>query len=354
MIYLISKKLKLFVNGFIIDDNTSRLDNWAKNKEWIGLDTETSSLKYWNGDLNLIQFGDFDNQFVVDMHSIPITDLLPIFSSKKFILQNAKFDLQWLKKHGVELEYIYDTLLAENILYCGLNPKKSLDHLVMKYCGIFLSKSERGTANYLNNSHIVYAANDVKYLHLIKEQQEKDCAEKELEKIFELEFEFVKIVAEMEYYGLQLNKDLWKELTKKAEAQVESTIIELDKIVRADIKLKRFIKPVIQSMMFGFSEREIDINYASPIQILKVLKALGFDKLKDTNENSLSEFEHEFIDKLLEFRGASKLANTYGEEFLEMVRPDGSIATNYTQIVDTGRMASKEPIKLGDMVVMPY
>ena len=66
---------------------------------------------------------------------------LKLIESKTIILHNAKFDLQVLKKAGIILDKIYDTMLAECVLYCGIeNYGYGLDKLVKRYIDIDLSK----------------------------------------------------------------------------------------------------------------------------------------------------------------------------------------------------------------------
>jgi ribonuclease D len=66
--------------------------------------------------------------------------------SKVRILQNAAYDMKLLKLNlGYYLTNVYDTMLAEQLLNLGLFSKASLDALVLKYLGLYMSKEPRDT-----------------------------------------------------------------------------------------------------------------------------------------------------------------------------------------------------------------
>jgi DNA polymerase-1 len=351
MVTLITKNTTLFKPDpaspfyYETEHTLDSLFTWAEKKEWIGLDTETTGLEFWECKLLTVQFGDWDNQFVIDLMTIPVSELIPLFISKKFILQNAKFDLQWFWSVGIQIpNEIYDTFLAETVLLGGLFGRRGLDVLAWNYCTYKLDKSVRGTAAFLGltSKTIKYAADDVKCLERIKIQQEEKAKLARLTVVTQLENEFVVLCAEAEYYGLALDKEKWLKVAISKEAELKSMEEALDMMVLAEPKLRNFVRKYVQVSMFGFESRTVTIDYLSPQQIVKVINALGFP-ITSSEEETLSEINHPFAEKLLEYRSQAKFVGTYGKSFLKHIRPDGTVTTNYTQIVATGRMSSKEP-----------
>ena len=77
------------------------------------------------------------------------------------------------------------------------------------YCNVELDKSIRGQIIYkgLTEDTIVYAANDVKYLHPIKDAQRIELAKKGLLTAIKYENAFVIPLAYTEYCGIKLDKE---------------------------------------------------------------------------------------------------------------------------------------------------
>ena len=114
----------------------------------VGFDTETQGLQIWGGKLLLVQLGNVEHQVVIDCTTVDIKRYKSYFESNRlFIAHNAKFDIRWLYKEGITISRVYDTYLAERILYLGYPPGMvlmTLKALCERYFGIFLDKSIRG------------------------------------------------------------------------------------------------------------------------------------------------------------------------------------------------------------------
>jgi DNA polymerase-1 len=87
-------------------------------------------------------------------------------------------------------------------------------------------------------------------------------------------------------------------------------------------------------------------NFGIPQQVRKAAKLSGID-LPDTRGETLALYanEHKFIATLRDYRKASKLASTYGAEWLENgYYSDGRICASWRQLrAATGRMACDHP-----------
>jgi transcriptional/translational regulatory protein YebC/TACO1 len=85
-----------------------------------------------NGDLlNIPGFEKVENELLAEM-------VMSLFNEKQLkVLQNAKFDFKIIKVHlNCEMVNIFDTMIAENLLVCGLprnENKVSLEFLTKKY-----------------------------------------------------------------------------------------------------------------------------------------------------------------------------------------------------------------------------
>lgn len=323
--------------------------SYFSDKEWISCDTETTGKNPHKDKIISLQLGDGENQFFIDCRRKDILEFKGFLENKKLIFQNAKFDYKMLKAAGIYIEHIYDTMLMEVMLYTGYEKwGYGLDRLIERYCGKTISKEERkgftsqGERSF-TKSQVEYGATDVLYLHEIKEKQEKRITELGLDYCANIENNAVKALADIEYNGMILNKEKWLAIALKNKQEAKSIGEQLDEIILTDEKLSKKYKPkAIQGDLFGYVSRELNINYASPIQILELIKTLGI-YIENTNERELTKVKkkHQFIEKLLELREKNKIVSTYGESFLNYIQPEtGKVHTSFWQIKDTGRVSS--------------
>lgn len=349
MIYLVTTNQELFKS----DSYTiiSKEEAFSKIDECglIELDTETTGLDPHTCSLLTQQFGTEYDQFVIDNKTIDPTYFKPILESNRlFILQNAKFDLRFFLKLGIDIKNVYDTFLVECILTTGLEDRKlGLDALAMKYCGAVLDKSIRGGIHRegLTTRVVKYCADDVTYLKQIMDKQMEQVRKYNLENVVRLENQVTRVFARMEYNGISINKEKWldiAEITEKGTLEIEA---KLDSILESELKLAKYIPKYVQTNLFDFEERELDINWGSPLQKLNILKDLGFDT-NSTGDRFLqtNKDKHPLVKELINYNRYSKLASAFGKEFLKFVNKNtGRVHYNVWQILSTGRISVSEP-----------
>ena len=147
MIYLVTNQKNLFshITEDIAFASCQELKDYFKDKDEVEFDTETNGFDPWVCKLISAQFGDSENQFVVDSASVDVREFKELLESKLILMQNAKFDLKFLYHKRIIPTRIYDTFLAESVLNMGRRTvKKSLDVLVKRYCQVEMSKEVRG------------------------------------------------------------------------------------------------------------------------------------------------------------------------------------------------------------------
>ncbi|MDO8574144.1 MAG: DNA polymerase [bacterium] len=149
---------------------------------------------------------------------------------------------------------------------------------------------------------------------------------------FKTEMPLVKVLAEMENFGIGVSFEKLKALESKIEKKLEDLTKEIHKL----------------------AGEEFNIN--SPKQLSGVLfekLKLGGVKIKktaggavSTREEVLSELigEHPVIGLILEYREGFKLLSTYIKPFQDLAKGDKRIHTDYVQTgAATGRLSSREP-----------
>lgn len=357
MIHFCSEQKRVVGSSVWEEVEVQDIISYFKNHKFIALDTETSGLDPHSCELLSVQFGDFDQQFVIEYSPNILEKLKPLLLRKDvvWVLQNAKFDLQFFYKHDIILENIFDTYLAEGVLYCGFDDvklpnyvRKSLDVLVLKYCGVLLNKSIRGTINRvgLTDKVIEYGANDVKYLIPVMTSQMVKIKEDGLWGAVKLDNKFVKVLAYIEYCGIYLNKEKWLAKMEDDSKKLSDMEFALNKWV-----FERFGDKYVNKQLDLFSAaKRCSLNWSSSKQIIPIFKELGVDtKVRDKKTGKMKdsiEAKHivkqvhvsPLIQMYIDYKKAQKLVTTYGQNFLDAINPKtGRIHATFWQIMNTGR-----------------
>ena len=321
---------------------------YFKNHKEIQVDTETTGRDPHKDKVISLQIGDSENQWFIDVRKVNILFFKDLIENKLCIMQNAKFDYKMLKREGICVNKIYDTMLAECVLYCGYDKwGYSLDKLCKRYLDVDMSKETRasfetqGTKEFTMDQ-IAYGTLDVTYLEGIKKKQEALIEAHELGYCVDLENEVVKALGDIEYNGIYLNEKDWLAITETKKAELAKLQNELDGIILSEEALSSLVRKDIQTTMFDIPTRLVKTNYASPKQIKEICAMLGF-LVESTNDRELTKLapKHKFFATLQKFRETAKILSTYGESFLAYINPEtGRVHTDFWQVKDTGRVSS--------------
>lgn len=316
----------------------------------MAIDVETAGMDFTDKQIIMLQIGDVDNQFVIDSRNVntkPLKDLLNN-PEMTWLGHNIKFDYKFIKRWmGADLQNVYDTMLAEVLINCGKKKHSgySLGAVTQKYTGNVLDKEERNKFAYHGSSpytrrQIEYGAADVRYLHTIKEKQEEQIKKLQLERVLELENKATLAFAEIEYNGFYFDAQTWLSVAAESKDALEALGEALDEIIRSKPELAKHIKKNLQIDIFGGLERDVNINYNSSSQMLKVFTDYGLN-IESVNALELKKYRRDpFVSKYLEYKEKAKVISTYGEGFLDYMSADKKIRTVFWQILNTGRVSS--------------
>ena len=308
-------------------------------------------------------------------------ELERVISAKTYsVLHNGKFDYEVLKcTCGVCINIDWDTmigakLLDENEQSAGLKQqyiqkidnsqeKYSIDHL---FNGVEYADVDPAIFAY-------YAATDSLMTYKLYEWQIAKFSLKDNSKLFNLaktlEMPLVKVIAEMELAGMEVDMEYGKLLSNKFHNKLEDVdnklSIELDKL-KDKINTWR-LTPEANAKSTkrngeagGKSKSEMlqnPINLGSPTQLAilfyDVLKAPVVNKKspRGTGEEDLKAIDKALklpiCELLLERRELVKLLTTYIDAIPELAKkwPDGRVRTHFNQYgAATGRLSSSDPI----------
>ena len=348
----------------------------------VGLDTETTGTEIWQGMLLTLQLGNRENQVVIDCLTVDVKKYKDYLESDRlFIIHNAKFDLRWLYKEHIVVRNVYDTYLAEKILFLGFPPgivSLSLQACCDRYLGIYLDKTVRGQIHAgMTEEVIVYAANDVVHLEDIMNLQLNTINARGQKVALDIENEFVRVLAYIEFCGIKLDPIKWKakmdkdaERLRVAEQKLNEWVVDYvmkkgdtSNIARnydtnrrgKKAKLADNVYVVIPSPSL-FSEYDTGpqciINWNSSKQVIRLFEELGFDllvkdkktgKMKKSVESKFIELQankNTIVPLYLEYSAAFKVVTSFGQNFLDAINPvTHRIHPTFNQMMDTGRLS---------------
>lgn len=363
----------------------------------VGLDSETTGTEIWQGKLLTLQLGNKVNQVVIDCLTIDVKLYKSYLESDRlFIIHNAKFDLRWLYKEHIVVRNVYDTYLAEKILYLGFPPgiiSLSLQACCDRYLHIYLDKTVRGKIHAgMTEDVIVYAANDVVHLEDIMNLQLITITARGQRVALDIENEFVRVLAYIEFCGIRLDPVKWKakmdkdtERLKIAEQKLNDWVVDYvikkndpnliarnydprerkKKAIKAGIYIddkgnppkmkgdKAFVAIPAPSLFSEFNTGpRCIINWNSSKQVIKLFEELGFDllvkdkktgKMKKSVESKFIELQaskSSIVPLYLEYSAAFKVVTSFGQNFLDAINPvTKRIHPTFNQMMDTGRLS---------------
>lgn len=358
MIYLVTTQILPPSDKFEIISPVAALSLLEPLKK-VGLDTETMGFDPYTKQCLMLQLGCFDFQVVIDLLTVDINFFKEFLESERlFIGHNIKFDMKFLFHARVVLKNVYDTFIAEKLMWLGFprgTHSMALKALGENYLDVELDKTVRGKIMWagLSEEVIEYGANDVKYLELIMDAQRLELEKKGLLTANIYEQKSVPWIAYTEYCGVLLSIPKWKwkmELDnftervfvkalndwivasatgqKYAYHYIQTEGLGEEALAKARRKMKgercpdadikgtkrgyaeaykvevgqqvsdKYIKKEIQGDLFlGFQPPTCIINWNSPKQVAPLFKSLGLNLLVKDKETG--EFKESVEEKII-------------------------------------------------------
>lgn len=397
MIYLVSKNQRLFSPKKYKQIDFSEALPILLPLQTCQLDTETMGLDCHTKELLTVQLGCSDNQVVFDWTTLSNSERTQLKeyleSDRLFLGHNLMFDLTFLYKQDIWPKHIYDTMIAEQLIFLGcprvitarlwndlsltlpgydyINPRDngedkdpyyelsySLQATARRRLGVNIDKTVRGRIinDGLTEDVVVYAAGDVMWLEKIVDSQKEELEGQELTNAVKFECEFIKFLAYVKYCGVHLDQQKWKAKMEKDLQELKAAEKDLDDWVINYDKNSKYTKVDLQGDLWsGFNTRpKCTINWSSSKQVIPLFEELGiqvitFDKRTKKKRKSVEEKllapqadKFSIIPLYLRYQGASKLVSTYGQNWLNAINP----VTNRIHVelhsigTDTSRVSS--------------
>ena len=292
------------------------------------------------------------------------------------IFHNGKFDFEVIKcTCGNELEIYWDTMIGSRILdeneRANLKQQyiSKIDPSIEKYS---IEELFEGVEYAVVDPDLfaLYAATDAFMTYKLYQWQVAQFAIPGNEKMYNLfkniEMPIVRVCADMELAGIEIDQEYGKRLSEKyhkkldiVDKQIEEevakykdAIAEWRKTPDAVYREKKVNKKGEETFSKSKSEQLQDPpSMTSPTQLAiffyDVLKVGVIDKKspRGTGEEILSKIDLPICKLILEKRGLEKIIGTYVDKLPECVIPKtGRLHAHFNQIgADTGRFSSSDP-----------
>lgn len=351
----------------------------------VGLDIETTrkfkgiygkreGLDPYLTNIVMIQIGDLNRQFVIDVRKVDYEDITYMFKrlnarKVKFLGHNMKFEFKHIYHNfGVRLEYILDTMIMETIIYNGLNVTYDLKGLIKKYLNYEVDKDIRMSFLSIgdipfNRNQIIYGVEDITLPLQFYEIQFDKIRENNSEMCLKLEMNFLPALAMMEYNGFTIDVEAWTALAELNGKRYEEQSKKLTELL-LDILPEDSIYINKQYNLFD-ETRTLRVKFSSR-EVVDMFKTIGVDcqvtdkktkKVKNSleskalksymvvNKEVLPPEVVTIIKEYMKLKEYEQSCTTFGVKFLEQyVHPiTGKLHSNFKQIIETGRLSSSNP-----------
>lgn len=333
------------------EEEMDRLCDFFMTKEFVSIDTETTSTDAIRAELVGLSFSVEENKaFYVPLPANReealkyIRIFKPLYENDKILKigQNIKYDYEVLNNYGVTLQgKMFDTMIAHYLIQPELH--HNMDYMaetLLGYRTIHIEeligpkgKKQKNMRDLSPTDICEYAAEDADITLRLKHLLEPRLKELGLEELFwNIEMPLVRVLADMELNGVCLD----------TEALQETSRIFTD-------RMKQYEQEI-------YKEAGETFNIGSPKQVGDILfgKLQIMDKPKKTktgqyvtSEEVLQSLEakHPVVRNILNYRGMKKLLSTYIDALPKLINPrTGHIHTSFNQAqTATGRLSSSDP-----------
>lgn len=329
------------------------LEKWVtrlKGSKGFSLDTETTSVNTMQARLVGLSFSDGKASCYIPVSHVyqgcpSQLDWDEVSQKLKPILedpalpkygQNAKYDLEVLSRHGIQVQGLSaDTLVASYLI--NSEGAHNLEYLAKHYlnedCIAFKDIVPKGQTFDSVPLDVAtrYAAEDADMTWRLVDILHSDLESAHLNECYrEIEIPLIDVLVRMEMHGVLVDRAFLKGLSKEFGQRLER--LEQEATAHATVEFNLNSPKQVADILFvklGLPlQRKTKSGYSTDVDVLKVLAKL-----------------HPLPRLLLEHRMLSKLVSTYVDQLQELIHPETHrLHTSYHQtIAATGRLSSSDP-----------
>ena len=264
--------------------------------------------------------------------------------------QNIKFDCLVLKRYGIDVAAIDDTMLISYVLDAGRGghgmdtlAERHLGHVCLTYDQVVAAlpgkKAEKSFAQVPIDQAAAYAGEDADVTLRLWHKLKPRLASEHLTTVYEtLERPLVPVIVGMEHTGIQVDRSVLARLSSTFAQSLARLEEEINGLVGHKFNLgspKQLGELLFDRLGLPGGKRTKSGQWETRAGLLDDLAA----------REDLPEDSRLLINKMLEWRQLSKLRSTYTDALPAFIHADtGRIHTSYALAsTTTGRLASSDP-----------
>ncbi|WP_375173846.1 DNA polymerase I [Pseudooceanicola sp.] len=254
--------------------------------------------------------------------------------------QNMKYDAKILKRYGIAVAPIDDTMLISYALNAGLHQHgmdalsdRYLDHQPIPIKDLLGSGKSQITFDKVPlDKATAYAAEDADITLRLWKVLKPQLHAKKVTTVYEtLERPLSPVLAQMEMHGIKVDRDTLSRMSNAFAQKMAGLEAEIHELAGENFNVgspKQLGEILFDKMGLEGGKKGKTGAYVT-----------GADVLEDLAT------EHELPGRVLDWRQLSKLKSTYTDSLQEHINPDtGRVHTSYVQTgANTGRLASTDP-----------
>ena len=257
-------------------------------------------------------------------------EIYRILSSKKITAYNVK---EYIKT-GIRCEKYFDVMLAWYVL--GTESSQELENIIFSELGVNLEKFEeqfkkRKIGEVDNKEKAEFLWKRAFYIKGLEVILEDRLRTEDLHDIFEnLENKLVPVLASMENFGIKIDKKYFENYKKELQGNIEKLEKEIYSLSGETFNIgsPKQLGEILFEKMGIEPVKKTKTGYSTDVEVLEVLALRGI----------------EIAEKLLEYRGFTKLLSTYVEPLPKLADEEDRIHTTFNQNgTSTGRLSSANP-----------
>ena len=240
------------------------------------------------------------------------------------------------KRLGLELDGIdFDLLLATYVLNSSVAKEEfKVISDYYEYGDVFYDEQVygKGVKRCIPAKEVIYQhiAKKVKCLHTLKNDVKKKLEEnKQLHILTDIEIPLSKVLGNMEYTGVKIDRDELREQAKVLEFEISKLEKEIHQLANVNFNIsspKQLGNVLFEDLAIPYPKKK-GTSYSTDIEVL----------------NSIINY-HPIVKLVIEYRAKTKLYSTYVQGLSDFIYPDGKVHTIFQQaLTSTGRLSSVEP-----------
>ncbi len=259
-----------------------------------------------------------------------VEEIYRILSLKRITAYNVK---EYIKT-GINCEKYFDVMLAWYVL--GTESSQDLENIIFSELGVNLEKFEeqfkkRKIVEVDNKEKAEFLWKRAFYIKGLEVILEDRLRTEDLHDIFEnLENKLVPVLASMENFGIKIDKKYFENYKKELQENIEKLEKEIYSLSGETFNIgsPKQLGEILFEKMGIEPVKKTKTGYSTDVEVLEVLALRGI----------------EIAEKLLEYRGFTKLLSTYVEPLPKLADEYDRIHTTFNQNgTSTGRLSSANP-----------